>query len=151
MNKKCRLFLWIGFTFFAFSVIAILLNIIATYHKIQTDFPHDNMRVMNEFGFVLVVVTFIIIPFFAVQLSFIRSVYKILKCEPKGYVKICYIVSSVLAFLAVVFQCLVSVGLINFENVETGQNFTAYILFFTELPAFIVSFALGSIHEKHNN
>ena len=87
-------------------------------------------------------------PFLGSELSLIRSVYKILKHNLNGSVKVCYVISSVLAFLAVVLQCLVSAGLINFGDVESGQNFTVYILLFTEWPLFVSSFILGSI--RHN-
>ena len=148
VHKKSKLFLWISFVIFALSVIAILLNLIASYCKIRSTFPNDNIQVMNEFGLTLVLLILLMCPFLGAELSWIRSVYKILKHNPKGSVKVCYIISSVLAFFAVILQCLVSAGLINFENTESGQNFTVYILLFTEYPLFVSSFILGSICHK---
>lgn len=149
-NKKRRLFLWIGFAVFAISVIAVAESIIDDYYNIKTAFPNNPQRVMNEFGFSLFIGMCIIFPFLGAELSFIRSVYKMLKHNPKGCVKICYMISSCLAFLAFAFQCLISIGLIDFAE-ERGQNFAADILLFTEWPTFIVSFVLGSIPIKHHD
>ena len=147
-NKKHRLFLGISFTFFAVSVVSILISIVASYYQIQADFPDDSIRAMGEFCFGAVFMTLIAIPFWGVEISFIRSVYKVLKHRPKGIIKICYIVSSALAFLAFAFQCLVSIGLISFQNIGSGDNLTAYILLFTEWSSFILSFVLGSVPVK---
>ena len=148
MPKKNKLFLSISFAIFSLSVIAILLNLIASYCEIRNAFPNDNIQVMNEFGLTLILAIILMCPFLGSELSLIRSVYKILKHNPNGNVKVCYIISSVLAFLAIVLQCLVSAGLMNFGNVESGQNFTVYILLFTEWPLFVLSFILGSICHK---
>ncbi len=99
-NKKSRLFLWVSLAFFVLSVVAIIVCIIVSYYHIKADFPNDPDMIMNEFAFSLFVSMLIIFPVFAVELSFIRSVYKLIKNEPKGYVKVCYIISSVLAFIA---------------------------------------------------
>ena len=148
MLKKNKLFLWISFAVFSLSVIAILLNLVASYCEIRSAFPNDNIQVMNEFGLTLILAIILMCPFLGSELSVIRSVYKILKHNPNGNVKVCYIISSVLAFFAVVLQCLVSAGLINFGNVESGQNSTVYILLFTEWPLFVLSLILGSIYHK---
>ena len=148
MHKKSKLFLWMSFAIFALSVIAILLSVIASYSKIKTTFSNDNAQVMNEFGLTLFLSVWAICPFLGSELSWIRSIYKILKYEPQGCVKKCYIISSALAVFAVVLQCLVSTGLINPGNIDSGQNFTVYILLFVEWPLFVLSFILGSIRQK---
>ena len=148
MQKKSKLFLWISFVFFSLSVIAILLNLISSFYEIKSAFPNDDLQVMNEFGLTLILAIVLMCPFLGSELSLIRSVYKILKHNPNGSVKVCYAISSVLAFFSVALQCLVSAGLINFGNVESGQNFTVYILLFTEWPLFVLSFILGSIRHK---
>lgn len=145
MQKKSKLFLWISFAVFSLSVIAILLNLIASYCEIKSAFPNDNVQVINEFGLTLILAIILMCPFLGSELSLIRSVYKILKHNLNGSVKVCYVISSVLAFLAVVLQCLVLAGLISFGDVESEQNFTVYILLFTEWPLFVSSFILGSI------
>lgn len=149
-SKKRRIFLVISFTIFAFSIIAIIVSIIASYYRIQADFSDDNVRAMSEFAFGTFFMMLIAIPFWGVELSFIRSCYKILIHRPMGIVLMCYIVSCVSAFLAFAFQCFVSIGLVTFESFDTGNNLTAYILLFTEWLAFIVSFMLGSLPIKRN-
>lgn len=148
MYKKRKLFLWISFSIFTLSVIAVLLNLIASYCEINHTFQNDNIQVMNEMGLTIILWILLMCPFLGAELSWIRSVYKILMHNPKGYVKVCYIISSVLAFIAVVLQCLISTGLINLENTERGENFTVYMLLFTEYPLFVLSFILGSICHK---
>ncbi len=148
MHKKRKLFLWISFSIFTLSVIAVLLNLIASYCEINHTFQNDNIQVMNEMGLTIILWILLMCPFLGAELSWIRSVYKILMHNPKGYVKVCYIISAVLAFIAVVLQCLISIGLINLENTEIGENFTVYMLLFTEYPLFVLSFILGSICHK---
>ena len=147
-NKKSRLFLWIGLALFAISVIAVIASIIASYYEIKADFPDDDIRVMNEFGFGLFIASLLVFPFLGSELSCIRSIYKLLKYKTHGCVKVCYIVSSLLAFLAVVFFCLSSFGWIQFVQ-EGGHNRTAEVLLFILWPVLIASFILGSIPVKH--
>ena len=150
MNKKCKIFLRIGFAIFIFSIIAFILGIISSYFKIKADFPDDNAKIKAEFVFTLFFAPWIICPFLASELSCIRSIYKILKYNPKGVVKICYIVSSVLAFISIIFQCLVSAGVLDFNEIGVEQNATFYILLPTECVLFILSFALGSVCHKQS-
>lgn len=149
-SKKVRLFLWISFIIFALSVIAVVLSMIVSYYKVKTDFPNDNMRVTNELVAMVIVSVCVIIPAFGSELSLIRSIYKILKHAPIGYVKVCYSISYLLAFLALAFLCLMFFGLISFVG-EGGQNYAVYVLMFTEWPAFMLSFILGSIPIKHDD
>ena len=149
-GKKCRIFLLVSFTLFAISVIAVISSLIFSYYQIKTDFPNDDIKVANEFGFGLMIALYLISPFLGLELSCIRSTYKILKHEPRGYVKICYIISSFLAFWGFAFYCFASFGLISFVE-EGGHNHTAEILLYTQWPAFILSFILGSIPVKHND
>ena len=99
---------------------------------------------MSEFAFGAFFVMLIAIPFWGAELSFIRSVYKILKYRPKGKTKLCYIISSVTAFSAIAFL-IVS---ISFKLFDTGSNLTATVLLVAEWTAFILSFVLGSIPIK---
>ena len=145
-NKKCRLFLLICLAFFVLSVILIISGIISSYNHIKTRDPYDPYIANQDFAYVLAVVQLLILPILLVELSFIRSVYKIIKHRPRGWVKVCYIISSLLTFLAVVFQWLLLLGLINFE-----QDIELRILEFTEWPVIIVTFLLGSISIKHRD
>ena len=49
------------------------------------------------------------------------------------------------------FQWLTVAGVIDFYNIDNGQNFTADVLLFTQWPVFILSFILGSIHKKQDD
>jgi hypothetical protein len=70
-----------------------------------------------------------------------------LKYKPHKWGRICYIISAFLAFLAVVFYCLVVLETFDFVS-DTGRYYTADICLFTFWPAFIVSFVLGSLPIK---
>lgn len=83
------------------------------------------------------------------ELSFIRSVYKILKYKPNKWGRICYIISASLAVAAVAFYCLVFLNVLNFESANGGRVYTGGILFFALWPSFIVSFVLGSVPIGH--
>ena len=151
-NKKCRLFLWISLILLACSVIAVLVGLCVSYYQIQTNFSDDTMAWI-EWGTILGLVMVCVFPYLLVELSFIRSTYKILKYEPKGYVKICHAISAILAFVVLAFPWLyyASIGLFHFDLFENDQNMMAEILLFTEWPVFIVSFVLGSIHKKQDD
>ena len=78
------------------------------------------------------------------ELSFIRSVYKMLTYKLNKWCRICYIISAFIAALAVAFYCLSVLKIFNFVS-DTGGDYTADIYLFTLWPSFIVSFILGSI------
>ena len=83
------------------------------------------------------------------EMSFIRSVYKVLKYKPNNWVRICYIISASLAVLSVAFYCLAVLKIFDFVTTD-GHYYTGYIYLFTFWPSFIVSFVLGSIPIGHN-
>ncbi len=83
--------------FFVLSLITIVIAIISSYGQIKTDFPNDPRRVSDEFTWLIICYIIFVFPAFTVAFSCIRSIYKILKYEPKGIVKICYIISAALA------------------------------------------------------
>lgn len=150
MNRKkaSKIFLWIGLSLFVFSIILILIEINKSYNTISKDFSNDPIRQSEEFFWVLFVVGLFIVPIFAEELSCIRSVYKLLNCGQKGFVKTCYIISASLSLFAIVFHWLIIVGRINFDNIENGQNIMTTTLLLTQWPVIIVSFVLGSIRGK---
>ena len=84
------------------------------------------------------------------ELSFIRSVYKMLKHKPKKWIGICYLVSAVLAFLSIAFYCLVVLKVFNFAS-ASGRDYTGDVYLLTFWPSFLVSFALGSVPVKQND
>ena len=86
-----------------------------------------------------------------VELSCIRSIYRILKYEPKGIIRICWLVSAVLSFSAFVFQILVFTGVVDLLEGRTNVALLGYSLLLTEFPVVIVSFLLCSIHKKQDH
>lgn len=152
-NKKSRLFLWMSLILFACSVIAVLVGLCVSYYQIQTEFSGDDTMAWIEWGTILGLVMVCVFPYLLVELSFIRSAYKILKYEPKGYVKICYTISAILAFVILAFPWLyfASIGLFHYDLFENDQNMMAEILLLTEWPVFIVSLVLGSIRKKQDD
>lgn len=158
-NKRIRLFLWIGLTIFVFLVIAYIVESITSYNIAQNiaqnglpnGLPTDPTHpVMKDFLLATVISLGLFYPFLGAELSLIRSVYKILKHKPKGYVKICYIISSVLAFLSIVFPLLYRARLIKFVNHKSGVDNTISIILLIVWLAFVLSFVLGSIHSRLN-
>ena len=141
-NKKARLFLWISLAVFALSAVAVLISSIELYYELLVyPPPNDPSREFMP-GFELFIYIFIMIPALAIELSCIRSVYKILKHEPKGIVKIFYWISAILSFSTFVFLCL------TFTRVISNAR-AADVLFIIQPPVFLVSFVLGSIPIKH--
>ena len=145
-NKKCRLFLWVSLILFTCSVIVVLGCFIESYHQIKTD-PD---LVTGDFLVVLFFGILMVTPILAVEFSCIRSTYKILKYEPKGYVKISYMVSVILAFLTLVFQWLVLFGVLRFDHIEY-EFINRDMLLFVGWPVFITSFILGSMPIKRRD
>ena len=149
-NKKSRLFLWISLSFFALTVIAVISSMIVSYYNVKTAFPNDDRRVTDELVAIAFVGVWMAVPSLGSELSFIRSVYKMLKHEPKGCIKTCYIISSLLAFIAFAFFHLFCFRLIGFVG-EDGYNYAPTVLLFTQWPTCILSFILGSVPIKHTD
>ena len=147
-SKKIRLFLLVGFAVFAFSVIAFFRDVVSEYYKLQAEYPNDIER-HRAFGFEAEIMSLIVFPCWGAELSFIRSVYKILKHKPEGYVQICYTISACIAAFTLIFCCLAITGAISFMH-KGGYNNSAEVMLFTEWPLFILSFILGSISLKRN-
>ena len=83
------------------------------------------------------------------ELSFVRSVYKMLKHKPNKWVRLCYIISASLTVLSVAFYCLAVLKIFDFVS-DTGHDYTGDIYLFVFWPSFIVSFALGSVPIKND-
>lgn len=145
-KHKATIFLLISLSALALLAISVIVDMILEYYQIQSDFAND-VRMANDLTASLVVVAvFFIIPIFAVGFSCIRSVYKILRYEPSGIVKMCYLLSAIISFLAFILQLFWLIGLVDFK---TGIK--EIVLFLTEWPIFIISFLLGSISIKHRD
>ena len=153
--KKHRLFLWISLAFFALSLVIFLVEIVLSYHEFKTTSstlsPNDLIRF--EYAFVLELFAYIMlgIPALLVELSCIRSVYRILKYEPNGTIRICWLISALLSFSAFVFQVLIFTGVLDFTKDSGSLKLQETVLLLTGWPVVIVSFVLGSIRKKQDD
>ncbi len=85
--------------------------------------------------------------FLGTELSFVRSVYKILKDKPRGWIKVCYIISAFLAFLILALCCLIIFD--SFDYVSPSVRvYVGYIVLYGFPPASVLSFILGSLPTK---
>ena len=150
-SRKHIMFLLIGLAVF---VISAIMAVIYYYDaKIEIDcllseVPDTQMRFGLELSLFFGV--FFAVGVLGTELSFIRSVYKMLKYKPSNkWVRVCYIISAFLAVLSVAFYCLAILKTFNFVSAN-GRDYTGDIYLFTLWPSFIVSFVLGSIPIGHN-
>ena len=156
-NKKAKIFLCISLICFVLIAIVIIISIRLLYYIEEQSLANSPNR--PEFGGIIlyIVIYTMIIPGLATMLSGIRSTYKILKYKLQGKVKICYLISASVAFLALVSVGLCYIGLIIIDEINIPISIkrqlfsfipTTAILFGTLLPSFIISFILGSIPVK---
>ena len=82
------------------------------------------------------------------ELTFIRSVYKMLKYKPKGVIRICYVISAFLAFFGFILYLGLVFGIIGYVS-PNGRCYTGD-MYLLEIPLFIASFILGSLPLMHN-
>lgn len=148
-SKKHKLFLLLSLAVFMASVIIVIVHYCeakAELDRILSEIADTQFRVGLELS--LFWNMFFVVGVLGTELSFIRSVYKILKYKPNKWVKICYIISASLAVLSVAFYCLAVLKIFDFVS-DTGHNYTEDIYLFTLWPSSIVFFILGSIPIKH--
>ena len=143
-NKKAKIFLCIGLICFLLTTIGVIIYNKLEYDRIQEVYANDWYEIKIQNAMRLLMLCWVIIPGLLAELSGI-STYKLLKYKPKGDVKICYLISASLAFLAiaVVLLCYIGVLIIN------ADDFFLEIMVITMWPSFIISFILGSIPIKH--
>ena len=149
-SKKHVIFLMISLAVFVASVIAVIVYFCeakAELNRILSEVTDTQERVGLEAG--LVWSFFFTIAVLGAELSFIRSIYKMLKHKPRKWIGICYLVSAVLAVLSVAFYCLVVLKVFNFAS-ASGRDYTGDVYLLTFWPSFLVSFALGSLPVKQN-
>lgn len=147
VNKKGNIiFLWVGLALIAFSVIYFSIFLIIVYRQISIDYANDTRAVLDEFVYVLFVVLFFLVPLLALEGSWLRGGYKMLKYKPKGLVRIMYIISVSLSFLAIILQWLIFTHCIDLKNYD--YNFIQEVLLWTGWPVAILSFILSSIRSK---
>jgi len=145
--KKHTLFLRISLA--VFSVAAIIAIVAFCKSKAEVDSllatnSDTQYRVGLEFS--LFFSAFFVAVAFGIALSFIRSVYKILKYKPLGWIKVCYIISASLAFLSIVFFILLMFDPLDFAS-RSGSEYISIgdLLLFGLCPASVLSFILGSL------
>lgn len=148
--KKHTIFLFISLAVFVVSAVIVVIYFCEAKADLDSILSENNdtqFRTGAEESFFWGI--FFAGSILGTELSFIRSVYKILKYKPNKWVGICYIISAFLAVLAVLFYCFAVFGKFNFVSAD-GRDYTGDIYLFTFWPAFIVSFALGSLPIKHD-
>lgn len=149
-SKKHTIFLFISLAVFVVSAIMALIYYCeakSELDRILSEITDTQFRVGLELS--LFWSMFFTVGVLGTELSFIRSVYKMLKYKPNKLVRICYIISASLAVLSVAFYCFAILKMFNFVSAN-GRDYTGYIYLFTLWPSFIVSFVLGSIPIRHN-
>ena len=150
-SRKHTIFLMISLAVFVVSVIAVTVYFCeakAELDRILSENTDTQFRVGSEES--LIWSMFFTVAVLGAELSFIRSVYKMLKHKPKKSVGICYWSSAFLAFLSIAFYCLVVLKVFNFAS-ASGRDYTADVYLFTFWPWFLISFALGSCPVKQND
>lgn len=148
-SKKHTIFLIISLAVFMASVIVTIgyyCEAKAYMDSILSEYSDTQLRVGLELS--LFWSLFFAVAALGAELSFIRSVYKMLKYKPNKWVRICYIISASLAILSVAFYCLTVLEMFNFVSAN-GRDYTGDICLFTLWPSFILSFILGSIPIGH--
>ncbi len=145
--RKHQLFLWISFALFALSFMFFLVKIVVLYNEFKatssTLSPSE-----YAFGIDLFAYVFFGTPALLMELSCIRSVYKLLRYEPSGKVKVCYFISAIITLAAFVFQYLIFFGTVDFSYGPGRVKLQENVLLLTGWPVIIVSFILGSIPMK---
>ena len=139
MNKRKILVLSIGFTLIAVTCITIVIFLIQDFRNAS---PLDK-RLMVPIYF------FLVFPIILEELSLLRSVYKLIIFNPRTSAKICYIISVVIVFAALIFQLLAFTNVITKDILPDGPQAASsrfvVMLILTGWSAVLVSFALGSV------
>ena len=146
-NRKSRVFLGVSLLLFVASVVEELIRIIGEYRLYEAKFANDS-RMMLEIQYgTTVAVLVVFVPMFLLELSFIRSCYKLLKNQPRGKAKICWILSAILAFSMFLLPWLQFHGIVVLNRLKADLDIYDVMLFFG-FPLLLVSLILGSIPMK---
>ena len=150
-KQKAHNILMISLAVFVASVIVVAIyygKAITELNRLLSKVTDTQERYGLEAGLFWSI--FFTVPVLGAELSFIRSVYKMLKHKPRKLVGICYWGSAFFAFLCIAFYCLVILKVFNFASVS-GRDYTADVYLLTFWPCFLISFALGSLPVKQND
>ena len=147
--KKHKIFLFISLAIFIASVIAFIVFYSLAKSEMDKLIAQDN-DTQFRFGLEMSLIfsTIFSVGALVLELTFIRSVYKMLKHKPKGIIRICYVISAVFAFLGLVLYLGLTFGIIGYVS-PSGRYYTGD-MYLLEFPLFIFSFILGSLPLKIN-
>ena len=146
-NRKSRVFLGVSLVLFAASVVEELIRLISVYHMLEAEYANDSRMMLEGQVGLTGTVLFGLIPMFLFALSFIRSCYKLLKNQPRGKAKICWILSASLAFLMFLLPWLQFHGIVVLNRLKADLDIYDVMLFFG-FPLLLMSLILGSIPMK---
>ena len=146
-NRKSRVFLGVSLVLFVASVVEELIQIIGEYRLYEAKFANDSRMMLEIQVGMTGAVVFILVPMFLLELSFIRSCYKLLKNQPHGAAKVCWILSAILAIPMFLLPWLQYHGIIDLNRIENGIPLADAMLLFG-FPLLLVSLILGSIPMK---
>ncbi len=146
-NRKSRVFLGVSLVLFAASVVEELIRIIGAYRWCAAEIANDSEMMLTLQVDVTGTVVFMIVPMVLFELSFIRSCYKLLKKQPQGAAKVCWILSAVLAFLMFLLLWLQLHGIVALDQLKAKISFTSALLLFV-FPILLVTWIFGSIPMK---
>ncbi len=141
-NRKSRVFLGVSLVLFAASVVEELIRVIGEYRLYEAKFANDSRMMLEIQVGMTGAVVFILVPMFLLELSFIRSCYKLLKNQPHGAAKVCWILSAILAIPMFLLPWLEAHGIINLNRIENGIPLADAMLLFG-FPLLLVSLIFG--------
>ena len=146
-NRKSRVFLGVSLVLFAASVVEVLIRAIREYHMLEAEYGNDSRMMLEVQYGTTVAVLVVFIPMFLLELSFIRSCYKLLKNQPHGAAKVCWILSAILAFSMFLLPWLQFHGIVDLNQLKIDIDIYDMMLLFG-FPLLLVSLILGSIPMK---
>lgn len=139
-NRKSRVFVVVCIILLVASVAEVSILTISSYHRLAEEYAND-FKAMLEIRYGATVTFLImIIPMVLPEFSFIRSGYQLFKHQPRGAVKICLILSAILAFLMALMVLLWFHGIVS-SDWDDG-------MFLSEFSVLLASLVLGSIRKN---
>ena len=146
-NRKSRVFLGVSLVLFVASVVEVLIRAIREYHMLEAEYGNDSRMMLEVQYGTTVAVLVVFVPMFLLELSFIRSCYKLLKNQPHGAAKVCWILSAILAFSMFLLPWLQFHGIVDLNQLKIDIDIYDVMLLFG-FPLLLVSLILGSIPMK---
>ena len=141
MKKPHIAILITGLAILGFTFIVLLINFIHDVKINSNDIYEPTMTIAAYFV--------IGSPIFVEELTLIRSIYKFIKLNPKGIIRLCYFISIGLILFSLIFQILIFANVITFDSIQGHTNVSFKAILITQWPIIIVSFVLGSIKPKN--